>query len=114
MYNKDNIFAKIIRKEIDAKIIFEDDCVVAFHDIAPSAPVHIIIIPKEEFVNYSDFVSNASGELLQSFFSAIPKVAEVLDVKDYRLVANNGVEAGQTIFHFHVHLLSGTKMSEVL
>jgi histidine triad (HIT) family protein len=108
MYDENNIFAKIIRKEIPAKILFEDKYAIAFNDIAPVAPIHILIIPKIECVDYEDFITKASLEGLRGYFLAIKQIASQMNIADYRLVNNNGALAGQSVFHFHMHLLAGT------
>ena len=114
MYDKNNIFAKIIRKEVPSKIIFENDFTIAFNDIDPAAPIHILVLPKGEFVDYADFLENAASELINGYFSSINEIAKLLSVKDYRLITNKGKEAGQSVFHFHMHFLAGVKMESVL
>ena len=114
MYDINNIFAKIMRKEIPSKIIFENDYVIAFNDVAPVAPVHILILPKGEFIDYADFIKKATVELMHGYFASIPQIAELVGAQNYRLVTNKGPEAGQSIFHFHIHLLAGTKMENIL
>ena len=114
MYDSENIFAKILRKDIESSLIFENDYAIAFNDIMPSAPIHVLIIPKGEFIDYADFIKNASAVQMSEYFAAITKVAEKLNIQDYRLLTNNGAGVGQTVFHFHMHLLAGKEMSEVL
>jgi diadenosine tetraphosphate (Ap4A) HIT family hydrolase len=104
MYNKENIFAKILKKDIPAKIIFENDIVLAFHDISPKAKIHVLVIPKVEYINFSDFISKSNN--IESFFQEVKNIAEnILHLKDYKILTNNGVAAGQEVFHFHVHIL---------
>ena len=105
---EDTIFSKIIAKEIPADIVFETDSVLAFRDIAPQAPTHILIIPKKPIVNVSD-ASEDDGALLGELMLAAKKIAEEqgLTQDGYRLVINNGERAGQTVFHLHMHLLAG-------
>ena len=112
-YDTNNIFAKIIRKEIPSKLIFESEYVIAFHDIYPAAPVHVLVLPKGEFLDFSDFMQNASKELVITYFAAIEQIIKELGIKDYKLLCNKGEDAGQTIFHFHMHILSGTKLEHV-
>jgi histidine triad (HIT) family protein len=109
-YNTENVFAKIIRGEIPCKKIFEDEMVLAFHDIAPAAPVHILVIPKGEYVNFADFIANASPEFITHYFKKIEEIAKSLNLQDYRIISNLGEESGQTVFHFHTHIISGKKL----
>jgi len=98
----DCIFCKIVNGEIPSKKVLENENFLAFHDINPSAPVHVLIIPKE---HYTDFASTPA-ETLKEMSLFIKDVAKELNIEEYRLVTNNGKNAGQEIFHFHVHLLS--------
>lgn len=109
MYDKENIFAKIINKQLATSIVYEDDNILAFNDIQPVAPVHIIVIPKKEYTDYSDFIVKASPEEIKNYFTKITEIIKKtgLTDKDYRLVTNKGQGAGQTIFHFHFHIISG-------
>ena len=113
MYDKNNIFAKIIEKTIDAKIVFEDEKILAFHDIYPRAPIHILVIPKGEFTDYSDFVKNSSQEDIAYFFKKLSEIAHELCGESFRICSNIGAESGQVIFHFHMHILSGKKLGEL-
>jgi histidine triad (HIT) family protein len=104
------IFGKIIRREIPADIVYEDDLCLAFRDVNPQAPVHVLLIPKKEI----DQVGNAKPDdqaLLGHMMLAAGKIARQLGVGDaFRLVVNNGAEAGQTVFHLHLHILGGRKL----
>lgn len=104
----DNIFAKIIAKEIPAKIVYEDDRVLAFHDIQPKAPVHILIVPKKEMAKLNQATA-ADESLLGHLLVVAEQVAQQQGVAKhgYRLVINNGAQAGQAVPHLHVHLLGG-------
>ena len=105
------IFSKIINKEIKADIVFESDKVLAFRDINPQAPVHIIIIPKEEIPRINNFDSKKHSELLGEMIDAANKIAKDLKIDDgFRLVINSGEKGGQTVFHLHMHLLGGRQM----
>ncbi len=106
MYDKNNVFAKIIRGELEAKKVFENDDLLCFYDLNPVARIHVLIIPKGEYIDYSDFISNAPEKLVYRFFKTIPEIANKLGVKEYRLVSNCGKSAGQIIFHFHIHLIA--------
>ena len=104
----DNIFTKIIAKQIPAKIVYEDDRVLAFRDIKPEAPVHVLIVPKREIANVT--AARAEDEsLLGHLLTVAAEVARSEGVSDtgYRLVINNGQGAGQLVPHLHVHLLGG-------
>tara|TARA_B100001057_G_scaffold224669_1_gene224938 strand:- start:2647 stop:2985 length:339 start_codon:yes stop_codon:yes gene_type:complete len=102
----ENIFLKIINKEIPADIIFEDAYTIAFNDISPQAPVHILVIPKKEIKKLSE-LEEIDKELLGHLMITAKKIASDLKLNDYRLVVNNGAEAGQTVFHLHIHILAG-------
>ena len=104
------LFGKIIRREIPADIVYEDELCLAFRDINPQAPVHVLVIPKKEI----DRLSGATAEdqaLLGHMMLAAGKIARQLGVGDaFRLVVNNGEEAGQSVFHLHLHILAGRKL----
>ena len=106
------IFAKIIKGEIPCKKVYEDDLVLAFDDITPQAPVHVLIIPKIEIVNLND-VEPAHEQLLGRLLLAARKVAEIkgLTATGYRCVMNNGEDGGQSVFHMHLHVLGGRPLS---
>jgi diadenosine tetraphosphate (Ap4A) HIT family hydrolase len=113
-YDPQNIFAKILRGEIPCNKVFENEFALAFHDIAPAAPVHVLVLPKGQFVSYDDFMHRASESETLGFFRAVRQVAEQLGVKDFRLITNNGTGAGQTVLHFHVHILGGAQFHALL
>ena len=105
------IFKKIIDKEIPTDILYEDDFCIAFNDINPQAPIHILIIPKKEIPQLSLSDEN-DCELLGKLLIAANKIAEDHDAKDaFRIVINNGAKAGQSVFHLHLHLLAGRPLS---
>ena len=108
-YDRNNIFARILRGEVPCKKVYEDEFALAFHDINPLAPVHVLVIPKGEYVSSADFCSEAPAELVAGFWRAVAAVARELGLDDqgYRLVANHGPNGGQLVFHFHVHIVSG-------
>jgi histidine triad (HIT) family protein len=108
----DNIFAKIIRKEIPAKIVFEDDRVLAFRDVGPKAPVHILIVPKKDIARISE-AAVADEPVLGHLLTVAAEIArkEGIDSTGYRLVINKGPHAGESVAHLHVHLLGGRPMS---
>ena len=104
-YDDNNIFAKIIRKELDAKIVFEDDRILAFHDIYPQAPMHVLVIPKGKYVSFDDFIAKAKEEDILYFFKSIKEIAIKLGLNSYRILSNHGVNADQTVMHFHMHIM---------
>lgn len=108
-YDSDNIFARILRGEIPCRRVFENAHVLAFHDIHPKAPVHVLLIPKGAYGDASDFHARSTTEEIAAFYQACAHVAAVVDVASsgYRLVTNCGPHAGQEVGHFHVHLLGG-------
>lgn len=102
--SSDCIFCKIANKEINTNLIYEDENVVAFNDLNPQAPVHFLVIPKKHYSSMNEIDSdNAFGEI----FSAVAKITKKLGIKEYRTVVNTGASAGQTVFHIHVHVMSG-------
>ena len=101
----DNIFLKIINKEIPAEIVYEDDKAIAFNDISPQAPTHILVIPKKVITKLSDSDVD-DKEILGHLLLVTKKITDENDIKDFRLVVNNGAEAGQTVFHLHIHILA--------
>ncbi|MDR3179331.1 MAG: HIT domain-containing protein [Holosporaceae bacterium] len=109
MYNKNNIFYKIIQNEIPAKKVYEDDRTLAFYDIKPVCRVHVLVIPKALYVDFHDFVSKALAEEVSSFFDTVAKVAALLEIdkSGYRVISNIGKDSRQEVPHFHVHILGG-------
>lgn len=116
LYDENNIFAKILRGEIPCNKVYEDDHVLAFHDISPQAPVHILVIPKGSYLNITDFGANASADEIKGFFAAVDKIAseEGLQANGFRSIANTGLNGGQEVPHFHLHLLGGKKLGPML
>jgi histidine triad (HIT) family protein len=108
-YDSNNIFARLLRNEISTDRIWEDEYTIAFRDINPVAPVHVLIIPKGTYVSYDDFVQSASDQEIAGFFRAVRHVAHDLGVSQsgYRLITNHGDHGMQTVPHFHVHLIAG-------
>ena len=115
-YDDNNIFAKILRGEIPCKKVYEDDHALAFHDIAPAAPVHVLVIPKGKYVSIADFGANASEAEIAGFYRAVAKIAGDLDLPNegFRTIANTGLNGGQEVPHFHVHLLGGKKLGPMV
>jgi histidine triad (HIT) family protein len=116
MYDHSNVFARIIRGEIPAKKIYEDASVLAFEDNSPSAPVHVIVVPKGEYTSFQHFTETAGAAEVGAFFITVDTIAKQLgiDQNGFRLVTNNGADAGQTVPHFHVHILAGEPLGGLL
>ncbi len=115
-YDDDNIFARILRGEIPARRIYEDAHALAFHDIAPKAPVHVLVIPKGAYVSHVDFSARASDAEIAGFVRAVGQVAAQLglDASGHRLLANTGRDAGQEVPHYHVHILGGAPLGPMI
>ncbi|MFH4977305.1 hypothetical protein AB6A40_004014 [Gnathostoma spinigerum] len=106
----DTIFGKIIRKEIPAKIIYEDDNVLAFHDVSPQAPIHFLVVPKKR-IDMLENVTDQDESILGKLLIAASKVAKMLNLtKGYRVVINNGREGCQSVHHIHLHVLGGRQL----
>jgi histidine triad (HIT) family protein len=115
-YDRDNVFAKILRGEIPCKRVYEDEHALAFHDINPLAPVHVLVVPKGEYVSMDDFSAKAPAATIAAFFRAVGEVARRLGVADsgYRFLANTGAAARQEVAHFHVHIFGGAPLGRML
>ena len=109
----ETIFSKIIRKEIPADIVFENDKVLAFKDINPQAPVHVLIIPKIAIPSVRELNGKEHGELLGKLIDAANSIAKDMKISTggFRLVFNCGADAGQEVYHLHIHLLGGRKLN---
>jgi histidine triad (HIT) family protein len=105
------IFKKIIEKQIPAKIVYEDEMCLAFHDVDPKAPTHILLIPKKEIASLDNLVDE-DAKILGHMMLQIPKIAKQLSLGlGYRVVCNTGLSAGQSVFHLHFHILGGRSMT---
>ena len=115
-YDDANIFARILRGEIPCRKVYEDDHALAFHDIAPQAPVHILVIPKGAYVSWDDFSERGSAEEIAGFVRAVGRIArdEGLVAPGYRLLANVGANSGQEVPHLHVHIFGGRGLGPML
>jgi histidine triad (HIT) family protein len=115
-YDDENIFAKILRGEIPNKTVYEDEWALAFHDINPQAPHHILIIPKGKFVSWDDFSMKASEAEIAGFIRAVGHVAREADMVEpgYRLLANVGKHGHQEVPHLHVHIFAGKPLGPML
>lgn len=115
-YDDQNIFAKILRGEIPNRTVYEDEWALAFHDINPQAPAHILVIPKGRYVSWDDFSANASEAEIAGFVRAIGKVAREAGYVEpgYRLLANTGPDSHQEVPHLHVHVFAGKPLGPML
>lgn len=114
-YDASNVFAKILRGEIPCKKILETSHAFSFHDIAPAAPIHALVIPKGHYLNAADFYARATAEEITDYAHAITQTLKALGLKEnFRLISNNGAVAGQSVFHFHTHILAGRPMQALL
>lgn len=115
-YDQANVFARILRGELPCNKVHEDEWSLAFHDINPLAPVHILVIPKGPYVSWDDFSERASDEEIAGFVRAVGKVArdQQLVVQGYRLLANTGKRAGQEVAHLHVHIFGGQPLGPMI
>jgi histidine triad (HIT) family protein len=115
-YDPSNVFARILKGELPCNKVYEDEWALAFHDINPIAPVHVLVIPKGAYVSMADFTAKASAEEIAGLFRAVGKVAEGLGVVDsgYRILANCGRDANQEVPHLHIHLFAGRPLGRML
>ena len=114
-YNDNNIFAQIIDKKLPTEIILENEYAIAFNDIAPQAPIHILIIPKGKYIKYDDFINKASKEEIHNFFMLINQLVKDYNLENsgYRLITNAGKNANQEVPHLHFHLLAGQNLGKM-
>ena len=115
IYDTENIFAKILRNEIPCNKVYEDEHSLFFHDINPKAKIHILGIPKVDCIDYADFISKSDNKVLTSFFESVNLVIEKLNIKNsgYRIISNSGLDGGQEVPHFHLHILAGEKIGSL-
>ena len=115
-YDTNNIFARILRGEIPCRKVYEDAWSLAFHDINPQAPTHILVIPKAPYCSFADFSASASAEEIAGFIRAVGKVARDLGLEEpgYRILANMGNHGGQEVPHLHVHLFAGRPLGRMI
>ena len=115
-YDAGNIFARILRGEIPCKKVAEDEFALAFHDIAPRAPVHVLVIPKGAWVSAADFHAQASEAAIAGFWRMVSAVAKSqgLEASGYRILSNMGAEGGQEVPHFHVHVFGGRRLGRMV
>ena len=114
-YNNSNIFAQILSRKIPCEIVYEDKKVLAFKDINPQAPIHIVVIPKESFCSFDDFSKKASPDVVVSLIRSVNVIAEKLSLNDgYRVVSNTGEIGGQEVPHTHLHILAGKRLGRIV
>jgi diadenosine tetraphosphate (Ap4A) HIT family hydrolase len=115
-YDDQNIFTKILRGEIPNRTVFEDEWALAFHDINPQAPEHVLVIPKGAYVCWDDFSAKASDAEIAGFVRAVGHVARTMGLLEpgYRLLANTGLDAHQEVPHLHVHIFGGKPLGPML
>ena len=115
-YDPENIFARILRGEIPNKTVLETEHTLAFHDIAPKAPVHVLVIPKGPWVSAADFHAAAPEAAIAGFWRLVAQVARDLGLEErgYRILSNMGEDAGQEVAHFHVHLFGGRRLGRMV
>ncbi len=113
-YDDQNIFARLLRGEIPSRRVYEDEWAVAFHDIAPQAALHVLVVPRGRYVSLIDFTRDASDAEIAGFFRAVGTVARQLGLEEpgYRVLANIGDHGGQEVPHLHVHLFGGEALSQ--
>ena len=111
-YDDNNVFQRILRGELPARKVYENEHALAFHDIDPLMPVHVLVIPKGRYLSLDDFSATAPPEALAGFLRAVGESARLVGVAEsgYRIVANNGADANQEVPHFHVHVFGGRKI----
>ena len=115
-YDPTNVFARILRGEIPCRRVHEDAHALAFHDINPQAPVHVLVIPKGAYVSMADFTAHASEAEIAGFWRAVGKVARDLGLEDsgYRVLSNMGEDGGQEVPHLHVHVFGGRRIGRMV
>ena len=115
-YDRSNIFARILRGELPCQRVYEDEHALAFRDINPLAPVHVLVVPKGEYVSMDDFSASAPPEAIAGFFCAVGETARRLGVavNGYRFLANSGADGNQEVMHFHVHIFAGAPLGRML
>ena len=117
-YDKDNIFAKILREEIPCKKVYENKYVLSFHDINPQKKMHVLVIPKGEYINLEDFIDKASDKEILEFNKAIIRIVKMLKISNqengYRVLSNTGKDGGQEVPHLHYHIFGGEQIGKMV
>lgn len=115
-YDDNNIFAKILRGEMSCSKVYEDEYALAFYDIDPQTPIHVLVIPKGKYVSFEDFSANAPSAELVGFDRAVGRVTRELGLVEagYRILANHGEDAGQVVPHYHLHIFGGGNLGPMI
>jgi diadenosine tetraphosphate (Ap4A) HIT family hydrolase len=115
-YDDGNVFARILRGEIPCNKVYEDEHALAFHDISPKAPVHVLVIPKGPYESLDDFTRDAPPEMIAGFFRAVGEAARLLGIVEsgYRVLCNTGPDAHQEVMHVHVHIFGGRPLGGMI
>jgi len=115
-YDDSNVFARILRGEIPCRAVYEDECALAFHDLHPQAPIHVLVIPKGPYTSLEDFSRLAPPELQAGFLRAVGETARRLGLVEggYRILANHGRDGGQEVPHLHVHIFGGRPLGRMV
>ena len=114
-YDRENVFARILRGEIPNRTVFENEHALAFHDVRPQAPVHVLVIPKGPYLDLSDFAENATAVEQAGFLAAVAEVSRMAGIENgFRAIANAGPDSHQEVPHFHVHILGGRPLGPML
>jgi histidine triad (HIT) family protein len=113
-YDEGNAFAKILKGQLTCDKVYDDESVLAFYDKYPNAPVHLLVIPKKQYVSFDDFINNSSSEEVVHFFKIIREITHKYDLEKtgYRLVTNHGKHGEQVVPHFHFHILGGKHLGK--
>jgi histidine triad (HIT) family protein len=116
VYDPDNVFAKILRGEIPCRKVYEDEHALAFHDINPLAPVHVLVVPKGAYVTMDDFTAKATPAEVAGLFRAVGESARRVGLPEsgYRILANSGANANQEVAHLHIHIFGGAPLGRML
>ena len=116
LYDEDNIFAKILRSEIPCNKILENEFALAFSDINPQAPIHILVIPKNPYINFYHFTKKALNKEQESFWNLVNEVIEhfKVETEGFRIITNSGKNGNQDVPHFHIHLLGGENLGRMI
>ena len=117
-YDKNNIFAKILRGEIPCNKVYENEHVLSFHDINPQKKIHVLVIPKGEYINLEDFIDKASDKEIVEFNKAITHIVRMTKISNleggYRVLSNTGIDGGQEVPHLHYHIFGGEKIGKMV
>lgn len=116
MYDSENVFARILKGKLSCQKVYEDTYALAFHDIRPQCPLHVLVIPKEDYISFIDFSTQAPAEFVTGFFKAVSTVVHLLNLthKGCRFIMNHGADGHQEVPHFHLHILGGKPLGKMV